>query len=148
MKFLSMILVLIMLAGCAQLTLEPADFAWPIETVLDVDDDGFIHESRYSISTNVKPIFTTEMNDSTSYLKSSVRLIRDIKGYYYIAANGFKNVYLFNAVDGKLVLHNKFLISEFGLDLPAFNQRKPYIELLDGEEHVVFLSPDGIKGEE
>ncbi len=148
MKIFSIILILIILVGCSQLTLEHSDFAWPIETVLDVDDDGFIHESRYSFSTNVKPIFTTEMNDSTSYIDSSVRLIRDTKGYYYITANGFKNVYLFNAVDGKFVLYNKFFISEFSLDLPAFNQRKPYIELLDGEEHVVFLNPDGIKGEE
>jgi hypothetical protein len=59
-----------------------------------------------------------------------------------------KNVYLFTADDGKLLLYNKFLVSEFGLDLPAFNQRKPFIEVLDGEVRVVFLNSDGIKGEE
>ncbi len=40
---------------------------------------------------------------------------------------------LFTVTDGKLVLKSKNLVSEFGLDLPAFNQRKPYIEILDGE---------------
>ena len=46
------------------------------------------------------------------------------------------------------MLKSSFFVSEFGLDLPAFNQRKPYIEVLDGEVKVVFLNSEGIKGEE
>lgn len=148
MKYFLIFIIFSLLVGCAQITLEPSDFAWPIESVLDVDDEGMIQENRYSFSTNVKSLFIAETNDSTSFLKSSVRIIRDMDGYYYIIANGFKNVYLFNANNGKLVLKEKYLISEFGLDLPAFNQRKPYIELLEGEEHVAFLNSKGIKGEE
>lgn len=148
MKLLSYLLTLLFVFGCSQLTLEPSDYAWPIETVLNVDDEGFVQENRYSISTNVKELFIAETQDSSSFQNSSVRIIRDTKGYYYITATTFKNVYLFNADDGKMVLRNKIFVSEFGLDLPAFNQRKPYIEVLDGEEHVVFLSPNGIKGEE
>jgi len=148
MKKLLFIIIFSLITGCAQITLEPSDFAWPIESVLDIDDDGMIQENRYSFSTNVKSLFIEETQDSSAFLKSSVRIIRDTKGYYYLIANGFKNVYLFNAVDGKLVLINSYLISEFGLDLPAFNQRKPYVELLEGEEHIAFLSSEGIKGEE
>ena len=148
MKYSIVILAVLILGGCYQITLEPSDFAWPIETVLNVDEDGFISEDRYSFSTNVKQVFIEETNDSTSYLNAEVRIIRDTKGYYYITSNGFKNVYLFTADDGKLLLYNKFLVSEFGLDLPAFNQRKPFIEVLDGEVRVVFLNSDGIKGEE
>jgi len=136
------------LISCAQITLEPSDFAWPIETVLNIDEKGFINESRYSISTNVIDLFYAETNDSTSFKNESVRLIRDTKGYYYMIASGFKNVYLFSANDGKFVLTNKFFVSEFGLDLPAFNQRKPNIELLEGEKHLVFIDSNGIKGEE
>ena len=148
MKLLSFLLTLLLIVGCSQITLEPSDFAWPIETVLNVDDEGFIQENRYSLSTNVKELFIAETQDSSTYLNASVRVIRDTKGFYYMTSTAFKNVYLFNAEEGKLVLKNKIFVSEFGLDLPAFNQRKPYVEVLDGEEHVVFLSPSGTKGEE
>lgn len=148
MKFLKFMLFLLVAVGCSQLTLEPSDFSWPIETVLDVDENGEIHENRYSFSTNVQSLFIDETNDSTAFMNASVRMIRDEKGLYYITSNGFKNVYLFTVSDGKLVLYSKHLVSEFGLDLPAFNQRKPYIEVLDGEEHILFLNSDGLRGEE
>lgn len=148
MKSLYFLIILALSIGCSQLTLEPADFAWPIETVLDVDDEGFIQESRYSFSAYVSPLFIAETQDSSAFKNSSVRIIRDQDGYYYMTSSGFTNVYLFAADDGKLVLYKKLFVSEFGLELPAFNQRKPYIELLDGEQHKVFLSSEGIKGEE
>lgn len=148
MKTLNFVLFLLIAVGCSQLTLEPSDFSWPIESVLDVDDNGNIHENRYSFSTNVQSLFIDETNDSTAYLNASVRIIRDEKGLYYITSNGFKNVYLFSVSNGNLVLNSKYLVSEFGLDLPAFNQRKPYIEVLDGEEHILFLNSDGLKGDE
>jgi len=136
------------LVGCSQIVLEPANFAWPIETVLDVRDDGTISEERYSFSTNVKALFFAETNDSSAYKKESVRIIRDTKGFYFMIASGFKNVYVFKADEGNFSLDNIINISEFPLDLPAFNQRAPYIELLEGEEHVAFLNSEGIKGEE
>lgn len=145
MKNLIFILILLIAVGCSQLTLEPSDFSWPIESVLDVNDEGNIIENRYSFTTNVNALFLAETNDSSASMNSSVRVIRDEKGYYYLTANGFKNVYLFNVNDGKMILHQQILISEFGLDLPAFNQRKPYIELLDGEQHVMFINSNGIQ---
>ena len=148
MKNLLLIIILAAVVGCSQLTLEPTDFSWPIESVLDINDEGNITENRYSFTTNVRSLFLTETNDSSSYMNSTVRVIRDEKGYYYLTANGFKNVYIFNVNDGKMILSQKILISEFGLDLPAFNQRKPYIEILDGEQHVMFISSDGIKEKE
>ena len=95
------------IAGCYQLTLEPSDFAWPIETVLNVDEEGFVREERFSFSTNVIPLFTEETGDSLAFNNAEVRIIRDEKGYYYLTSNGFKNVYLFNAEDGKLVLKSR-----------------------------------------
>ena len=148
MKNLLLIIILAAVVGCSQLTLEPTDFSWPIESVLDINDEGNITENRYSFTTNVRSLFLAETNDSSSYMNSTVRVIRDEKGYYYLTANGFKNVYIFNVNDGKMILSQKILISEFGLDLPAFNQRKPYIEILDGEQHVMFISSDGIKEKE
>ena len=145
-KYISAILLTFLL-GCSQIVLEPTDFAWPIETVLDVRDDGTISEERYSLTTNVKAMFFAEKNDSSAYKKESVRVIRDTKGFYFMVASGFKNVYVFRATNGTLSLENKINVSEFPLDLPAFNQRAPYIELLEGEEHVAFLNSEGIKGE-
>ncbi len=80
--------------GCSQLTLEPSDFSWPIESVLDVDDEWKYSENRYSFSTNVKSLFFTETNDSSCYLNTSVRVIRDEKGILLFHSNGFKNVYI------------------------------------------------------
>jgi hypothetical protein len=134
--------------GCSQIVLKPTDFAWPIESVCDVKEDGTISEERYSFSTNVKGLFFAEKEDSSTYKKESVRVIRNQNGFYFMVAPGFKNVYVFKADNGTFSLENKINVSEFGLDLPAFNQRTPYIELLEGEEHVAFLSSDGVKGEE
>ncbi|MCB0730042.1 MAG: hypothetical protein KDC88_03315 [Ignavibacteriae bacterium] len=148
MKYIVFFIGIIFWVGCASIVLEPSDFAWPIETVLNIDEDGLVQETRYSFSTNVKQMFYAENQDSNSYRNNSVRIIRDQAGYYYMISTGFKNVYIFKADNGKMILHNKFLVSEFGLDLPAFNQRKPYVELLEGEQHLVYLNSDGIKGEE
>lgn len=148
MKNLILILIFSVVVGCSQLTLEPSDFSWPIESVLEINDEGNVTENRYSFTTNVKSLFLIETNDSSSFVNSTVRIIRDEQGYYYLTANGFKNVYIFNVNDGKMILSQTILISEFGLDLPAFNQRKPYIEILDGEQHVMFINSNGIKEKE
>lgn len=145
MKIIFFLLTLVTFFGCAQLILEPADFAWPIETVLDTNDEGIVQESRYSFTANVKELFIMETSDSTAYLNQAVRIIRDTEGYYYFIAPGFKNVYICSAKDGQFILHSQVFVSEFGLDLPAFNQRKPYVELLEGEEHLVYLNSQGIK---
>ncbi len=147
MKKIGISILFVFLFGCSQIVLEPVDFAWPIESVLDVSDDGKVSETRFSFTANVKSLFFEEMNDSSSYKKETVRIIRDTKGYYFMIASGFKNVYVFKSDDGTFSLENKISISEFGLDLPAFNQRVPYIELLEGEEHVAYLTSEGIKGE-
>jgi len=44
-----------------------------------------------------------------------------------------------------MVQTNKIFISEFGLQAPAFNQRNPYIELVDGSNKMN-LSNQGIEG--
>jgi hypothetical protein len=113
---------------------------------METNKNGFITENRYSFSVNVKPLFFAERNDSTSFNKESVRVIRDNKGYYYMIASGFKNIYIFNADNGQMILYDVIFVSEFGVDLPAFNQRDPYIELLEGEETLLLLNSDGIKG--
>lgn len=148
MKLEFLLSFLIIFVGCSSINLEPTDFAWPIESVLEINENGEVSEPRYSLTTNVKELFIAEKNDSSNFRKESVRIIRDTYGYYFMIASGFKNVYVFKADYGKLSLYNKIEVSDFGLDLPAFNQRSPLIEILEAEEHLYYLTPDGIKGEQ
>jgi len=142
--FLSASLILLTTA-CSTLTLQPADFSWPLESALKVDAQGNVTEERYSIDFNTIGLLYEEFQDSTSYKGKEIRLIRNNWGDYFITGNKFKNVYIFKATEGTLVLEKKIFISEFGLKEPAFNQRSPYIELLDGD-YKINLTSDGIEG--
>ena len=144
-KISAIVIIISALAACSMLTLHPANFAWPIESVLPVSDEGTVMEDRYSIELNTTGLFYEEFQDSSSYRDNSIRMIRDINGYYYITASKFKNVYVFRAEEGAFVIHNKIFISEFGIENPAFNQRAPYIELIDSGKRIK-LNNLGIEG--
>jgi len=128
----SSLLLLIITAACSVLTLQPANFSWPLESVLPVDANGKVIEDRYSLEVNTIGLFFEEFQDSLSYKGKEIRMIRDNQGFYFLTASNFKNVYVFKVDEGKLELEEKIFISEFGLQTPAFNQRDPYIELIDG----------------
>ena len=150
MKFIKFVVVLlsVFIAACTSLVLQPADFAWPVESVVKVDNDGNVQEDRYSITFNAKELFLEETEDSLGYKNKDLRLIRDSKGYYFIVANNFKNVYVFNTDEGTLKLKNKIEVSDtLKMENPAFNQRPPYIELKYGSNQVN-LTCDGIAEEE
>ena len=135
------------LAGCSSLRLAPADFSWPVESVIRVNDNGMANEDRYALSFNAKPLYFEETGDSLAYLDRELRVIRDTLGYYYITGNKFKNVYIFTMGDGAFNLYNEIQISGTGISNPAFNQRPPYIELIEGNKKY-YLSNDGIEKEE
>lgn len=145
----SVIILVVFLTGtftaCSMLTLAPANFAWPIESVLKVNDEGEVNEERYSFSFDAKGLYYEEFEDSLAYLDRELRIIRDVQGYYFITGAKFKNVYIFRAYDGAMVLNNKIFISEFGFENPIFNQRTPNIELIDGEK-ILKLTHRGIEG--
>ncbi len=149
MKFLKYIILLTaaVLAGCSSLRLAPADFSWPVESVISVDDNGMAKEDRYALSFNAKPLYFEETGDSLAYLDRDLRVIRDTLGYYYITGNKFKNVYVFTMGDGAFNLYNEIQISETGITDPVFNQRPPYIELIEGNKQF-YLSSNGIEREE
>ena len=145
-RLLILFLFLILItAACSVLTLQPANFSWPLESVLSVDDNGKVAEDRYSIEVNTIGLFFEEFQDSLSYRGKEVRMIRDNQGFYFMTASNFKNVYVFKADEGTLKLEEKIFISEFGLQTPAFNQRNPYIELVDGTNKMN-LTHKGIEG--
>lgn len=136
---------LLFIAACSTLTLQPANFSWPVESVLPVDSDGNVSEERYSLEFNTAGLFFEEFQDSLVFWGKELRLIRDNKGYYFMTAVSFKNVYVFKACDGTLKMKNKILINEAGMQNPVFNQRDPFIELIDGLTKLN-LTNEGIEG--
>lgn len=142
-KFLLSFIIIITAVACSSLTLKPADYSWPIENSLKVDAKGFIEEQRYAFTLKVKPLFFEEFADSNNCAGKEIRIIRDKLGYVYITGKDFKNVYIFLVIEGGMKLENKVLIAEKGLTLPAFNQKSPNIELLDGQAKFI-LNHKGI----
>ena len=139
-----MFLSVFILAGCSSLTLKPCDFAWPVESALSVDTHGNIQSERYSFSLNVKELLFAETKDSVNVSKVTLRVIRDVNGFYFITASQFKNVYVFEQAEGVLKLKNRILVAQNGLSEPALNQRMPYIQVVDGTNPAILLTKDGI----
>lgn len=148
LKYSLFLLIPLFFSACSSLVLEPADFAWPVESVLKADEKGNVQERQYNVSFNTMKLFLEETGDSLSYAGRDLRLIRDSKGFYFITSDNFKNVYVFNADNGTLRLDNKIAISDtLGMKDPAFNQRPPYIELVYGTKKIN-LKHDGIAEKE
>lgn len=139
------VLFSLFIVGCSTLVIKNADFGWPLESVLQADENGDVSEPRYAVSFNIKQIYFEETGDSSRAVNSEIRIIRSGDGFYFVSADKFKNVYVFEAEDGTLALERKILVSPAGLDSPAFNQREPYIELLDGNKKINITSK-GIQG--
>lgn len=130
----TMLLAALLIGGCASLQLQPVDFSWAAEEILDVQPDGKVSVKRYSSEFNVKALLEKEFAADTMAAKQTtmVRVIRDKAGFYFITGPKFKNVYVFAHADGSLSLANTISISpEKRMDDPKFNQRDSYIELLN-----------------
>lgn len=130
-KIILLVFTGIIITSCSTLTLTPAEFGWPIEGVLKVDNKGFVKEDRGAILFDTKALFFEEMQDSLGYAGKTLRVIRNHDGFYFMTAVDFKNVYVFGVDKNSFVLENKIEINETGLKNPAFNQRKPFVELID-----------------
>jgi hypothetical protein len=147
-RFLFSCVVLLIIEGCASLTLRPVDFSWPIEVLATPESNGTIQVARYKVAFNVKPLLFEELKDSVNVTSYALHIIRDQKGYYYITGKNFKRVYIFTQGDGALKLEKKILISEKGLDAPAFNQKELFIQLVNENkenEPPILLSSEGIQ---
>lgn len=124
----------LVLTGCASLQLQPVDFSWASEEILDIASDGTVKAPRYYMEFNVKALLAKEFAADTMAAKNAkiVRIIRDKAGFYYMTAPNFKNVYVFQHGDGSLSLSNTIAVSpEKPMSDPKFNQRNTYIELLN-----------------
>lgn len=135
----TMLLGALALGGCASLQLQPADFAWPAEEILDVPASGMVNARQYNTAFNVKPLLAKEFAADSMAAKNTkvVRVIRDKAGFYFITAPMFRNVYVFQQADGALSMSTAIAVSpEKPMEDPKFNQRNTYIELLNGPAKV------------
>ena len=131
----TILLAALLIGGCASLQLQPVDFSWAAEEILDVQSDGTVSAKRYSSEFNVKALIQKEFAADSMAAKEAnmVRVIRDKAGYYFITGPNFKNVYVFINGDASLSLSNTIAVSpEKKMEDPKFNQRDSYIELLNG----------------
>ena len=141
---LSVAVLPLLFCSCTSLQIENVDYGWPVESVLTVSDGNTISEGRYIVSCRVAKIAEEEFKDSTALRGTSVRLIRNAEGFYFLTGPRFKNVYVFKPGPAELSLKSKIEVSKTGLTNPALNQRAPYVELLDGETFQKMLSSDEI----
>lgn len=136
--------LLLLFSACSTIKLEPANFAWPIESVLTTDAAGTVSIERYSTEFSATNLFKAEFGDSAVVANKELRIIRDKLGYYLMISPGFMNVYVFEMNDGSFVQTNKIFITKEGLTNPAFNQRSPNIELLNNGQTYI-LDSKGLK---
>lgn len=137
--------LLLSFSACTTITLTPANFAWPIESVVTTDETGNVSIERYSTEFNSSDLFKNEFGDSVEVANKELRVIRDHLGYYLMTAKGFMNVYVFKTEDGTFTQVNKIFITKEGLTKPALNQRPPNVELLDGDKKYILNSKGTVR---
>lgn len=132
-------------AACGpSLVIQNVDYSQPIESVITPAEDNTIHDQRYAISFSIAPLLTEENISSVD----EVHLIRNHRGYYFVTAAGFSNIYVLKAAEGELALQTKIQLTGNGLGQPALNQRGDHIEVVDlstGQTYQV--NEEGIRGE-
>jgi len=131
------------LVGCMRLTIEPVDYSWGIESVLSVAGDGAVKGPPKTLSFNAGELYLMELGGVPQQGKRIVRVIRSRQGYYFVTAPSFKHVYVFSPGVERLTLMRKILVDADGMKHPAFNQRDPYIQLINGKQ-VSMLTEKGI----
>ncbi len=125
----------LLIVGCSSLQLQPADFSWAAEEVVQIGQQGTVDAKRYSVSFNITALLAKEFGADQTAAKNTteIRLIRDKAGFYYITGKNFKNVYVLVQSEGALAVNNTLTISaEKGMDDPKFDQKDSYIELWNG----------------
>ena len=140
---ISAAMLLVFAVACGpSLTLTDVDYAQPIESVASPDQNGNVEDVRLGIKFNVAELNIKERGEGSS-LPEEVRFIRSRDGYYFVTAPGYRNVYVFEVEERALDLSTVIRVSEAGLANPAFNQRSPYIQLVDGDVEYR-LTKDGL----
>lgn len=150
MKVLHAILIctlsLLWITSCNKsLVIENVNYAQNVESVLVPNEEGVVTDIRNNISFSIIPLIHKEFGINSSFNINEIRLIRNQKGFYFITAHHFKNVYVFMPVENELKLKKIIAISDNEIQKPIFNWRNPFIEILSLENgNSLFLTEKGI----
>jgi hypothetical protein len=133
-----------LLSSCSSLKLDHVQFGWPVESVLNVTNANLVQDVYHGLSFNVARIAGEEFQDTTALAGKQIRLLRSNEGFYFLTGQKFRNVYVFTPGAHELSLKSRIAVSPGGMQDPAFNQRPPYVQVLDGKNFQKMLTSDDI----
>ena len=134
----------LMLPGCSSLKLENVNFGWAVESPLTVSAANTVEDVRYAVAFPVAQLAMAEFADSAALRGTTLRVIRNPEGFYFVTGPRFKHVYIFAPRASALVQSAVLDVSPTGLVAPAFNLRPPYVELIDGGSNARLLTSSDI----
>jgi len=135
----------VLITACgSSIAIQNVDFSQPLEVVGQPDNSGLVSDIRTGVSFSVLPLLEKEGITSNEFSGTDVRMIRNHQGYYFVTAAGFKNVYVMQSRENELRSEKVIPVASQRLQNPSFNQRNPYIQLLDGDTSMN-LTVDGIQ---
>ena len=138
-------LLLTVLACNKTFVIEDVNYAQYVESVLIPDEQGFVSDIRNNISFSINELSNEEFGENSDTEVNEIRLIRNHQGYYFITADQFKNVYVFEPKRGQLKLKETIEVSMDGLQAPVFNWRDPYVEIIaNNQVETHYLNERGI----
>lgn len=142
LTYAGLLALIVFMSGCGtSLVIQNVDFSQPVESVLTPDSNGEIHDQRFALRIDVKPLLEAEdLRDV-----NEVRLIRNRDGFYFLTAHGFASVYVLKPGEGELIVHEQIELEE-PLESPAFNQRGTHIELIaQNLGQTYYLDQNGVR---
>ncbi len=145
-KLLPLIIVSAVCFSCNKaLVIKEVNYAQHVESVVAPDEYGIVADQRNNIRFSVAPLVKQEFGKDTTQEVEFVRILRNADGFYFITANNFKKVYVFEPKRGELKLKKSILITDDGLERPALNWRAPYIQIIAyNAEQPIYIDENGI----
>lgn len=126
--------ITLLFSACgSSVTIQNVDFAQPLEEQLQPNAQGEVMGERSGISFSILPMLENEGLSLDEFGGTPVNIIKNHQGYYFVTAAGFRNVYVMETNENELKSEAILRVSEQRLENPAFNQRNPFIQLIDGD---------------
>ncbi len=143
-KIAAVALIFVVTACGSSVKVTNVNFAQPVETVMTANSNGDVSDARSGLSFNIREVLDNEGISRSDFGGTSVRVIKNHNGYYFVTARGFRNVYVMEVRENELRAKEVIRISSERLTNPVLNQRDPNIQLVDGDRSWN-LRKDGIR---
>ncbi|WP_114984115.1 hypothetical protein [Cyclonatronum proteinivorum] len=129
-----LVLLTLTLSACGgQMVIQNVNFAHPFEMVMEADAEANVSDTRSGLTFSMDKILEKENISRADFAGTSVHMIRNQDGLYFLTAPGFRHVFILESGEGELKEAETVRIPGERLQNPAFNQRAPFIQLVDGD---------------